>query len=123
MELEQVETFDTHSGQRDADRIIDHAPGHPPRSRDPFGERLDFGKPLNPVTGGELAPEVSDEVLGRALMIGEVPCGEAGIMIGEHLCNCPSGRDVAVSARDLPHPVQNAGDAEIRGELETARRG
>jgi hypothetical protein len=75
------------------------------------------------VTGGELAPEVSDEVLSRAVMIGEIPSGEPGVVIREHLCDCAGWLDVPVGARDLPHPVQKAADREIRGELEAARIG
>ena len=54
-------------------------------------------------------------------MIGEIPSGKPGIVIREHLCDCAGGLDVAVGARDLPHPVQKAADREIRGELEAAR--
>jgi hypothetical protein len=75
------------------------------------------------MTGGELASEVSDEVLGRAVMIGEVPSGKPRIVKREHLCDCAGGLDVAVGARDLPHPVQKAADRKIRGELEVARIG
>ena len=46
MELEQVETVDTHSAPRDADRVLDGAPCHPAGIRHPFGERLDLRQPL-----------------------------------------------------------------------------
>jgi len=75
------------------------------------------------VTGGELAPEVSDQVLGRAVMVGKVPGGKTGIVISEHLFDCPGGFNVAMGARDLPHPVQNATDPKIGGKLITARLG
>jgi len=89
--------------------------------RNPFGKRLDLRKPLGSVTGGEPAPEVSDKFLGRAVMVGEVPGGKPGIVIGEHLVDSARGIDMAVSARDLPHPVEDAANAEITGELEAAR--
>jgi hypothetical protein len=75
MELEQVETFHAHPRERNADRFVDDASGHPARSRNPFRERLDLGNPVGPATGGKLAPEASDEVLSRAVMVGEVPSG------------------------------------------------
>src|SRR5437764_537317 len=79
--------------------------------------------PLDPVTAGELAPESPNQVLGGAVMVGEVPSGKPGIVIREHLRNCAGGLDRAVGARDLPHPVQKAADREIRGEPEAARIG
>ena len=123
MELEQVETFHTHSRERNADRFVDNASGHPARRRNPFGERLDLGNPFGPATGGELTSEASDEVLSRAVMVGEVPSGKSGVVIREHLLYRAGGLDIAVRARDLPHPVQKAADREIRGELEPARIG
>src|SRR6516162_6177159 len=85
MELEQVERLHAHSRQRDADRFVDDASGHPARSWNPLREGLALGKPLDPVTRGELAPEASDEVLSRAVMIGEVPSRKPGVVIREHL--------------------------------------
>src|SRR5690242_20466951 len=123
MELEQVETIHAHSRERDADRIFNDASGHSARSRNPLRERLDLAKPLGPTTGGKLAPEVSDKVLRRAVMIGEVPSGKPGVVIREHLRDCPGGLDIAVRAGDLPHPVQKEADRKIRGELEAARIG
>ena len=75
------------------------------------------------MTGGELAPEASDEVLSRAVMIGQVPSRKPGVVIREHLCDCAGGVDIPVGAGDLPHPVQKTADREIGGELEAARVG
>jgi len=121
MKLEQVEAFDAHSRQRGSDRTLDDASRHSARMRNPLCKRLNLRKPLASVTGSEPAPEISDKFLGRAVMVGEVPGGKPGIVIGEHRVDCAPGIDMAVSARDLPHPVQDTADAEISGELEAAR--
>src|SRR5882672_3280832 len=70
---------------------------------------------------GELAPELSDESLGRAVVVREVPGREPGVVIGEHLGDRARRLDVAVRAGDLPHAVEDTADAEIGGELEAAR--
>src|SRR6202022_3657101 len=121
MELQQVEAFDTHPRQRDPDRLFDNAPGHPSRIRHPLCERLDLGEPLRSVAGGEPAAEVADKILGRTIMVGEIPGGEPGIVVGEHLVDRAPGLDRAMAARDLPHAVQDPADREIGGELEAAR--
>ncbi len=108
MELEQVETVDTHSAPRDADRFLDGAPCHPAGIRHPFGERLDLRQPLGSAARGEPAPELADQILGRAVMIGEVPAGESGIVIGEHRLDRARRVDGAMGAGNLPHPVEDA---------------
>ena len=67
--------------------------------------------------------EAADEILGRAVMVGEVPGGEPGVVIGEHLLDRARRVDTAMRAGDLPHPVQDAADAEIGGQLEAASYG
>ena len=56
-------------------------------------------------------------------MIGEIPGGEPGIVIGEHLADRAAGVDRVMPAGDLPHPVQDPADRQIGGELEAARFG
>src|SRR5215469_10509561 len=73
------------------------------------------------MTDSEPAAKGADEILRRAIMIGEVPRGEAGVVIGEHLLDGARRVDMAVDARDLPHAVQDAANAEICGELEPTR--
>jgi hypothetical protein len=75
------------------------------------------------MTSGELTPEGSDKVLGRTVMVGEIPSCEPRIVIGEHLIDRAHRVDGAVGARDLPHSVEDTADAEIGGELEAARSG
>src|SRR5437660_10075946 len=75
------------------------------------------------MTRGELAAEIPDQILGRAVMVGEVPGGEPGIVIGEHRRDRARRVDGAMRARDLPHPVEEAADREIGGEREAARFG
>ena len=122
MELQQIEAFDTHPRQRDPDRVFDDAPGHPSRIRHPLRERLDLGESLGAVAGGEAAAEVADKVLGRTIMVGEIPGGEPGVMmIGEHFVDGAAGVDHAMAAGDLPHAVQDPANRKIGGELEAVR--
>ena len=74
------------------------------------------------VARGELPAEGADEILGRAVMVGEVPGREPGVMIGEHRRDRPRRVDRAMRAGYLPHPVQDAADREIGSELEAAVR-
>src|SRR6516162_11640408 len=107
MELEEVETLYTHTPTRDVDCLFDDASRHPAGMRHPFGESLDFRQPLGPVKGSETAAEVADEGLGRAVMIGEIPGREPGVVVGEHLVDRPHRVDRAMRTGDLPHPVED----------------
>ena len=84
MELQQIETLHVHAPQRGRDRLLDDAPCHRPGGGDPFRESLDLGEPGGAVSRRELPAEGADEILGRAVMVGEVPGREPGIVIGEH---------------------------------------
>ena len=77
-------------------------------------------EPAGPATGGELAPESSDQILGRAVMVGQVPGCEPGVVIEEHLLDGAHGIDAAVGAGNLPHSIQDAADLEIRGQSKAA---
>ena len=90
MELQQIETIHIHAPQRGRDRFLDDAPCHRPGRGDPFRKGLDLGKPVGAMARGELAAEGADEILGRAVMVGEVPGREPGIMIGEHRVDRPA---------------------------------
>ena len=79
-------------------------------------------KPVGAMARGELPAEGADEILGRAVMVGEVPGREPGIMISEHRVDRARRVDRAMRARHLPHPVQDAADRQIGGELEAAVR-
>jgi hypothetical protein len=57
-----------------------------------------------------------DEILGRAVMVREVPGGEPGIVIGEHRLDRACRIDPAMAAGDLPHPVEQPADCQIGGE-------
>src|ERR1700747_3304466 len=57
MKLQQIEALDTHSRERNRDRVLDDASRHPARVGDPLGEDLDLGKPLRSATGGNFAAE------------------------------------------------------------------
>jgi hypothetical protein len=53
-------------------------------------------------------------------MVSEIPGGEPGVVIGEHLFDRAPRLDRAVAAGDLPHAVQDPADGEIGGQLEAA---
>src|SRR5205085_6521584 len=72
---------------------------------------------------GETLPELADQILGRSVMIGEIPAREASIVIPEHRIDGRLGVDPAMRARHLPHSVQHTADAQARRELKPARRG
>jgi hypothetical protein len=68
-----------------------------------------------------LAAERADQLLGRAVMVGKVPGRKAGRVIMEHRLDRAPGVDRAMRTRHLPHPVQDAADLKIGGELKPAR--
>ena len=123
MKLQEVERRHAHSRERDADRVRDDTRGHRPGMGNPFCERLDLGQPLGAVQGGEPAAEFADQILGRAVMVGQVPGGEPGIVVGEHRLDGAGGVDPAMGAGDLPHPIEDAADRKIGSEPQAARFG
>jgi hypothetical protein len=62
------------------------------------------------VTCGESPAEVADEILGWAVMVGQVPSSETGFVVGGHRIDRALWVYRAMRARDLPHPVQDAAD-------------
>ena len=60
VELQQVEAIHPHPPQRDADRLLDHAPRHRAGLRHPFGEGLDLAEPVGAAALGEPAAELAD---------------------------------------------------------------
>jgi hypothetical protein len=121
MELQQVEGIDPHPLQRHANCVLNDRAGHRSGIRHPFGESLDFMEPVGAVPLGKAAAEFADQILGRAVMVGEVPGHEAGIVIGEHRLDSPRRIDPAMRARHLPHPIQGTADIEIGRQGRTAR--
>src|SRR5215469_18043241 len=107
MELQQVETFHTHPRERDADRVLDDTPCHPTRAWHPLRERLNLWKPVHSMTCGETPTEVADEILGWAVMVGQVPSSKTGLVIGGHGIDRSHRVYCAMSAGNLPHPVQD----------------
>ena len=75
------------------------------------------------MTYGESPEEVADEILGWAVMVGQVSSGKAGLVIGGHRIDRAHRVYCAMSAGNLPHPVQDAADGEIGSKLNTARGG
>ena len=73
------------------------------------------------MTCGESPAEVADEILGRAVMVGQVPSRKTGLVVGGHLINRAHRVYCAMGAGNLPHPVQDAADGKIGSKLSTAR--
>jgi hypothetical protein len=67
-----------------------------------------------------LTPKLSNKILGRAVMVSQVPGGEAGVMIVRHILECGLRIDTPMRPGYLPHTVQEAADAHIRSELKLA---
>src|SRR6266852_1088683 len=107
MELQQVERFDSHTPQRYAHRVFDGSSRHPPRMRYPLREGLDLRKRRISAPRGKFAPEIADEVLSGAVMVGEQSLERAFRV------------DAAMSAGDLPHSIEEPADRHIRRELES----
>jgi len=69
----------------------------------------------------ETLSELTHEILGRSIMVGKVPGGEPGVVIGEHFRDRARRIDMAVCARYLPHAVEHAANLEVGSEFEAAR--
>src|SRR5882762_7431567 len=89
----------------------------------PLREGLDLAEPFGAALFGKALPKPADQILGRAVMIGEVPAGKAGIVIGEHRRDRAFRINRAMRPRDLPHPIQHPADVESGRELKPACRG
>ena len=72
------------------------------------------------MTCGESPAELADEILGWAIMVGQVPGSKTGLVVGGHRINRAHRVYCAMGARNLPHPVQDAADGEIGSQLNTA---
>jgi hypothetical protein len=75
------------------------------------------------MTCGESSAEITNEILGWTVMVGQVPSGKTGLVIGGHRINRALRVYCAMRSGDLPHPVQDAADGEIGSKLNTARCG
>ena len=67
---------------------------------------------------GEARAEPADQILGRAVMIGEVPGRKAGVMIGDHFFDGSLRVDVAVRTGYLPHSVEDSANGQVGGQFE-----
>jgi hypothetical protein len=54
-------------------------------------------------------------------MVSQVPGAEAGIMIVQHILERGLRINASVRPRHLPHTIQEAADAQVRGQLKLAR--
>ena len=53
-------------------------------------------------------------------MVSQVPGGEAGLMIVQHILECGLRINAPVRPGHLPHTIQEAADAQIRSQLKLA---
>jgi hypothetical protein len=67
-----------------------------------------------------LTPKLSNKILSRAIMVSQVPGGEAGVMIIQHILECGLRIDAPMRPGYLPHTVQEAADAQVRSKLKLA---
>jgi hypothetical protein len=72
------------------------------------------------MTYGELPEEVADEILSWTVMVGQVPSGKTGLVVGKHRIDRAHRVYCAMGAGNLPHPIQDATDGEIGSKLNTA---
>ncbi len=117
VELQQIQSVHTHPPQGDGDIVLDNGPGHGARSGHPLGKSLDVSECFCPTRCRQLPPELADKIFRWAVMVGQVPGGEARIEIVKHVLERSLRIDTPVGARDLPHPIQDPTDAHIRSEL------
>jgi hypothetical protein len=107
VELQEVDPLGAEPFQRSLHRLANVVAGDRPGLRCPLGEAL-----------GPVAEDPRDD-LGRAVVVGHVEGGEAGVDIGAH----GQGRlvhvelpAVAFEVRDLPQAVDDARDAQAFAE-------
>jgi hypothetical protein len=72
------------------------------------------------MTYGESPKEVANEILGGAVMVGQIPSRKTGLVVGKHRIDRAHRVYCAMGAGNLPHPVQDATDGEIGSKLNTA---
>jgi hypothetical protein len=82
---------------------------------------LNFRKAFTTPTRGEFFSELTDEIFGWSVMIGEVLGRKAGVMISEHFFDGALRLDVAVLAGYLPHSVEDSANGQVGGQLEPTR--
>ena len=120
VELQQVQPVHPHAAAGDVHVALDHLAGHRPGPGHPLGERLDSIRGALAASRGKLAPELADEVFGGAVVVRQVPCGKPGVHILEHTAYRRIGVNGAVSAGNLPHPVEDTANRQIASQVEPA---
>jgi hypothetical protein len=78
---------------------------HPTGVWHPLRERLNLWKPVHSMTCGESPAKFADEILGRAVMVGQVPSGKTRLVIGGHRIDRAHRVYCAMRAGNLPHSV------------------
>src|ERR1051326_2454983 len=121
MELQEVEAIDLHPPQWHGDRVFDDAARHRPGIGYPLRESLDLAETLRAAFLGKASPETADQVLGRAIMVCQIPCREACIVVAEHRLDRALRVYTAMRPRHLPHPIQLTTDLQICREPKPAR--
>src|SRR5215207_6215109 len=117
MELQEVKGWDIHAPQRHPNRILHNPTGHASWSWHPFGKCLHLVPGLLASCGNHLPTKLTDEVLGWTVMIRQIPRGEPGINIVEHLFDGRFRVNTPMGTRHLPQAVENPAHTEIRGKL------
>ena len=118
VKLEQVEAVHVHAAQRHVNGVFHDRTGHRHRSGNPLGEGVHTCEGFRPLPGSQLTAKLPDEVLCRAVVVGQVPSGETRFHVREHGYHRRGRVNTPMSTGNLPHAVQQAAGFHIRRELE-----
>jgi hypothetical protein len=105
VELEQVQRFHVHTAAGEVNSGFDDRAGHAAWAGNPFGEGLDALKGGAAITVCQFAAEATEEIFCRAIVVCQVPGGETGIVIIEHILQGGSRFNPAMCAGDLPQAI------------------
>ena len=67
--------------------------------------------------GSQVAAKGADEILGRPVVIGQVPGSEARQVVRLHGMERGGGLDRTMAAGHLPHAIQHSTHLEVRCEM------
>jgi hypothetical protein len=84
---------------------------------------MNLGETLTAFALGTFAAELADEILCRSVVVGQIPRGKPGTVIGEHLGDGGPRLDATVGSGYLPHTVEQSANREAGSQFELTRFG